>query len=148
MNQTELFSSTFGRVTRWIDKDTNYQKIVIQGYDLSDSIFSTDILPALCVARESLKRSASNNTAIFIIDLRLAKNFNIWDTSRLIGYIKSSRDIFSKKLSFSQVVVNTNSAWLGIFKYLFRLVKTARPVRITTFNDTPEYIKDILSAST
>ena len=145
----DVVTRDFARVSqRIVNQNGKFQVTVCVEVGDLDLVGSADnLLPVLAVVEGCIRQNAEDNTGLIVVDLRNATHFSMWFLLPLVQWIKKSRQTFETKLNFSQIVVKENSIWASIFKRLFRMVNTSRPVHLTTEVNTPERILDVLSSS-
>lgn len=145
----DVITRDFGRVSQQVvNQNGKFQVTVcVEVGDLDLVGRADNLLPLLSVVEGCIQQNAEDNTGLIVVDLRNANNFSMWFLLPLVQWIKKSRQTFETKLNFSQVVVAEDSIWTSIFKRLFRMVNTSRPVHLTTEVNTPERILDMLSSS-
>lgn len=145
----DVITRDFGRVSqRIVNRGGEFQVTVCVEVGDLDLVGAADnLLPLLSVVEGCIRQNAEDNTGLIVVDLRNATHFSMWFLVPLVQWIKKSRQSFETKLNFSQIVVKENSIWTSIFKRLFRMVNTSRPVHLTTEINTPERILDMLSSS-
>ena len=145
----DVITRDFARVSqKIINRGGKFQVTVcVEVGDLNLVGAADNLLPVLAVVEGCIRQNAEDNTGLIVVDLRNATHFSMWFLVPLVQLIKKSRKTFETKLNFSQVVVAEDSIWTSIFKRLFRMVNTSRPVHLTTEVNTPERILQMVSAS-
>ena len=118
--------------------------ILFRIFDISD-LSSKEIKIPLEIIKSAIADTECNKNEIFVIvDLQHAEGFHFKFLFPIVSWIKSSRELFKKKLNYTHIVIKEESIWLSIFNKLMLMVKTARPTKITDLKNTPEFILSIL----
>jgi hypothetical protein len=122
-------------------------QVVMQVFDLYKRKSNQDMLAPLATIIAFVQQTSPDNSCTFLIDLRNASGFSLTMIPMLLSWIRKNKAVFALHIFKTCVVVGTGGLATSFVKQVLGLVSTARPLTLTTIQETPDILVKSLDSA-